>query len=201
MDFLEVIRTRRSIRSFKDTPVPGELINQMIEAGRLAPSRANSQPWRFITITDAAIKQQLHQAVYHQRVVLDAPLLIAVLGIVDPRGTVPERTFELVQQGAISEDVKNFADHVLDNWNPGDLKADAALNSAIAATHIALAAHALGLGCCWVKLCIDDEVLKILYVPDGYYNAGILAIGYPDEQPSARPRLPASELVHRNRFS
>jgi nitroreductase len=105
-----------------------------------------------------------------------------------------------VQAGAFGMDVKDFADHVLDNWDPSELKTDAALNSGIAGTHIALAAHALGLGCCWVKLCRDDQVLKILRVPDGYYLAGLLAIGYPDENPAARPRLPLSEMVHHDAF-
>jgi nitroreductase len=113
---------------------------------------------------------------------------------------VPARTFELVQAGCFSEQVKDLADHVLDHWDASRLETDAALNSAIAATHIALAAHALGLGCCWIKLCRDDEVLDVLGVPPGYYHAGTLAIGFPDEEPRARPRLPLSVLVHRDTF-
>ena len=69
-----------------------------------------------------------------------------------------------------------------------------------AGAFMAMAAHALGLGCCWVKLCKDDDVLRILRVPAGHYMAGILAIGYPDECPAARPRLPLSELVHYDTF-
>ncbi|MCA9711703.1 MAG: hypothetical protein KDK70_38060, partial [Myxococcales bacterium] len=61
-------------------------------------------------------------------------------------------------------------------------------------------AHGLGLGCCWVKLCQDDKVLEILGVPSTYYNAGVLAIGYPDESPKQRPRLPLETLVFRNRY-
>jgi nitroreductase len=200
MDFMDLVRTRRSIRRYKGTPVPENLVAQLLEAGRLAPSRANSQPWHFVVVTDSAVKRRLYGAVYHQQPILDAPLLIVVLGVIDPRPSVPARTLELVQVGAFGMDVKDFADHVLDNWNAGDLKADAALNSAIAGTHIALAAHALGLGCCWVKLCKDDEVLRILGVPDGFYMAGVLAIGYPDESPPARPRLPLAGLVHHDAF-
>lgn len=64
-----------------------------------------------------------------------------------------------------------------------------------------LAAHGLGLGCCWVKLCKDDQVLEILGVPhDAYYNAGVLALGYPGESPKPRPRVPLDTLVFRNRY-
>ncbi|MBM4143762.1 MAG: hypothetical protein FJ225_09270 [Lentisphaerae bacterium] len=200
MDFMELVRTRRSIRRYTNTPVPEDLVAQVLEAGRLAPSRANSQPWHFLVVRDATVKRELYSAVYHQQLVLDAPVLIAVLGVIDPRPSVPARTLELVQAGAFGMDVKDFADHVLDNWNPADLKTDAALNSAIAGAYMTLAAHALGLGCCWVKLCQDDEVLRILEVPNGYYHAGLLAIGWPDESPASRPRLPLAEIVHHERF-
>jgi nitroreductase len=198
MDIMDFLRTRRSIRKYTDEPVPEEIVRLLLEAGHLAPSRANSQPWKFVVVTDPHVKQQLYDAVYCQKLVLEAPLLIAVLGVIDPRKSVPLRTRELVDAGCFGEDVKDFADHVLDDWAQTELKTDAALNSAIAATHIMLAAHGLGLGCCWIKLCMDDKVLELLGVPSSYYHTGILAIGYPAESPKARPRLPLEELVFDN---
>jgi nitroreductase len=199
-DILELIESRRSIRHFQDRPIPPEVVDKLLRAGQLAPSRANSQPWRFIVIDDQATKEALFEAVYKQKLVLAAPLLITVLGVIDPRKSVPHRTQELVEANCFGQDVKEFADRVLDDWTMAELKVDAALNSAIAATHIILAAHSLGLGCCWVKLCQDDKVLEILGVPSDYYNAGVLAIGYPDEHPKQRPRVPLETLVYRNRY-
>lgn len=199
-DILELFETRRSIRKYQDRPIPPELVDKLLRAGQIAPSRANSQPWRFIVIDDPATKEALYEAVYKQKLVLAAPLLISVLGVIDPRKSVPSRTQELVEADCFGHDVKEFADRVLDDWSLAELKVDAALNSAIAATHIILAAHALGLGCCWVKLCQDDKVLEILGVPSGYYNTGVLAIGYPDESPKQRPRVPMETLVYRNRY-
>ena len=63
-----------------------------------------------------------------------------------------------------------------------------------------LAAHSLGLGCCWIKLIDDQSVLKILNVPEGYYNTGILSIGYPDQSPNQRPRLPLNSIVFYEKF-
>jgi len=197
---MQFLARRRSIRKYLETPVSDELVQQLLKAGRLAPSRGNSQPWRFIVITDSGLKNELFDAVYRQEIVRTAPLLIAVLGVIDVRDTVPTRTAELVRAGAFGADVKDVADHVLDDWTQAELKVDAALNSSIAATYMMLAAHGLGLGCCWIKLCVDDRVLRILRVPDGYYNAGILAIGYADESPPARPRCPLNSLVHYQRF-
>ena len=52
MELIEAIRTRRSIRQFEDRPVPAAMIRQIIEAGMMAPSAGNQQPWHFLVITD-----------------------------------------------------------------------------------------------------------------------------------------------------
>jgi len=81
------------------------------------------------------------------------------------------------------------------------MEVDPALNASIAATTLMYQAHQLGLGCCWVKLIEDTEVLKILNVPSGYYHAGLLAIGFPDENPKMRPRIDISNLIHFEQFN
>jgi nicotinate-nucleotide--dimethylbenzimidazole phosphoribosyltransferase len=57
--FLEVLQARRSIRTgfLKDKPVPDELIEKILEAGRWAPSAGNSQPWEFLVIRDLEIRE------------------------------------------------------------------------------------------------------------------------------------------------
>ena len=59
MDVLEAIKKRRSIRSFKSTPIDQKTLDAILEAGRLAPSWGNTQTWRFIIIEDNNIKTQL----------------------------------------------------------------------------------------------------------------------------------------------
>lgn len=59
MDVLTAIRERRSIRKFKEEPVPQHLLMQVLEAGRIAPSAGNRQPWKFLVVTDAATRQKL----------------------------------------------------------------------------------------------------------------------------------------------
>ena len=60
--FLELARTRRSIRRFKPDPVPDELVKKILEAGRWAMSGANGQPWEFIVVKDKEIKNKLAAA-------------------------------------------------------------------------------------------------------------------------------------------
>ncbi|MGD2205356.1 MAG: nitroreductase family protein [Anaerolineae bacterium] len=81
---LWLMQSRRSIRRYQDRPVPDELIEQMLEAARLAPSAANSQPWRFVVVRDPELRRRVaqHAASYFIRWahVDEAPLLIVLCG-------------------------------------------------------------------------------------------------------------------------
>jgi nitroreductase len=59
MDFMKVIQERRSVRKYKDTPVPNEIIREVLEAARRSPSWANTQVWRFIVVKDQNVKERL----------------------------------------------------------------------------------------------------------------------------------------------
>jgi len=75
---METIQQRRSIRKFKADPVSDELITQMLEAARLAPSGTNRQPWRFQVIKDQNLKEQIfNEASFGGKPLLEAPVIIA----------------------------------------------------------------------------------------------------------------------------
>lgn len=75
---LELIRSRRSVRRFSDRPVPDEAVDQVLEAGRWAPSGQNNQPWRFMVVRDPAVKAALAPLTRYGVVVKAAPVLIPV---------------------------------------------------------------------------------------------------------------------------
>lgn len=75
---LEAIAQRRSIRNFTDQTVDSNALYDIIQAGVWAPSGLNNQPWRFVIITDAAIRAQLAEQTTYGHIVLAAPALIAV---------------------------------------------------------------------------------------------------------------------------
>jgi nitroreductase len=77
MDVFEVIRSRRSIRSYLDRPVEEEKLIQVLDAGRLAPSANNRQEWRFVVVRDKETRQKLAEAACGQRFVAQAPVVIA----------------------------------------------------------------------------------------------------------------------------
>jgi nitroreductase len=79
MNLMEIIKGRRSIRSYIDKPVEKEKLEAVLEAARLAPSARNRQKWQFIVITDPAVKEVMAEACHNQPSVKQAPVCIVVV--------------------------------------------------------------------------------------------------------------------------
>ena len=79
MDTLRCIRTRREVRDYLDKPVPQESVQQILEAGRLAPSSKNSQPWHFIVIRNKDTLRRISDLTPTGKHIAQAPLAIAIL--------------------------------------------------------------------------------------------------------------------------
>ncbi len=75
MDAYEAIQKRKSIRNYELTPVPKETLLKILEAGRIAPSAGNRQPWHFIIVTDAEKRKELSRGVF-ARFLVDVPVVI-----------------------------------------------------------------------------------------------------------------------------
>jgi len=78
METIEAIRTRRSVREFKDEDVSDSTLEQILEAGRWAPSGLNNQAWRFIVVRNQDTKVAISRLTKYGRIIKNAPVLIAV---------------------------------------------------------------------------------------------------------------------------
>jgi nitroreductase len=76
MEVMTAVKTRRSIRKFKPVPVPEAQLRQVLEAGRIAPSAGNRQPWKFVVVRDAATRKELVSACRNQAFVGEAGAII-----------------------------------------------------------------------------------------------------------------------------
>jgi nitroreductase len=79
LDVFNAIQARKSIRAYQDTPIPREVLERILEAGRLAPSARNVEPWHFIVVTSTKKRKALAKGVY-AKFLSEAPLVVAVLG-------------------------------------------------------------------------------------------------------------------------
>ncbi len=79
MDAFEALKTRRSVRAY-DTgkPVPREMLEQLVDCGRLAASARNTQPWEFVVVMDAARRAEIAAMANHGKFIADAAACVAV---------------------------------------------------------------------------------------------------------------------------
>jgi len=184
----EAIQKRRSIRKFRPDPVPEELLTQMLEAARLAPSGTNRQPWRFQILRDGELRTRLIQEalIGEQPHVAQAPVVVVcgseLLTFVKGHKLAPPGSEYF---GADSEDPQELA-----RFLP-----DAHMYTAIAIEHMVLMATALGLGTCWVQRMRFGQAAKALGWPRHIAVLTLLLVGYPDEDPPPRPRVPMEQIL------
>lgn len=204
---MKVIRGRRSVRKYKNEPVPDEVIEAILDAARMAPNGENYQPWEFIVIRDKAIITELGLigAQASGRRFLQEYLR----GDLEKRfAAVPPEKRERIIQKLIDGRVSGFvadAPVVIAVCNVGYAGVDNAMDCAAATENLLLAAHALGLGACWVIASTKDardlrRVKALLGVPNQVHVPYIISIGYPDEFPNMRPRKPVAEITYYNKY-
>ena len=174
MELSAVIQERKSIRKFKQEEVPENMVRELIEAGRLAPSGTNIQPTRYVIIKDAENREQLSECT-PLPFVPAAPVVIACC--------FDKQAF---QPGVNTR---------LDKLDDASLYAYFSLNAAIAIEHIILKAVDLGLGSCWVMMFDKDKVRKLIGLDERYELVALLPVGYPDQAPEAKPRLDLEQLI------
>jgi nitroreductase len=201
----EAVHQRRSIRSFKRTPVPDEMILEILEAARVAPSGSNSQPWRFVVVTDTEEKKQLRDLCFNQAFVEEAGVDFVICTDLSAysRDAYKRRRQESVEAGIVpaSRLTDETYQKYIESIDDSDLRSQitpATANTYIAAEHIVLMAEALGLGSCWVGGISDHRAVRdLLGIPRGILVLGIIAVGYADAEPQARPRLPLQDILLR----
>ena len=203
---LELVKNRRSLRRFRPDPIPKGTVEKVLEIARYVPSAANSQPWEFVVVEDSEMKKSisknialkfgeaenldptLYNTVPVQPHLYTAPVLIVVCG--DPR---------LQQAYPVFLDGKVLLHQSL----------------AICIYAMQLAAASLGLATAWATIQggpPEEEVKKLLDIPDILTIDHIIPLGYPDEESEkrnkkllpvrerARQRRPLNELVHYGQY-
>ena len=191
---MDAINNRRSIRRFTDAPVEKRLTEELIEAGRAAPSAKNRQPWKYIVFSGAAkaemldimenglnreqvspalpdSKNGLPDARNTLRIMRQAPVVILVL---NTNGTSPfaevsadDRITEICDTLSIGASIQN----------------------------ILLKAQESGLGTLWIaNTCYAYEELT-RYLDTDSQLVGAVAVGYTDESPAQRPRKPLDDIL------
>jgi nitroreductase len=197
MELKRVTEVRRSIRRFKPDPLNAELILELLEAARLAPSGTNLQPWRFMAVTSPLMREKLAACTYHMSFVGQAPLTMVCCADFSSLGDRGRRIRELAAAGVFDGlDVEKITQtgHRQPNRNDAADLAYLNMNVAIAVEHMILRGTELGLGSCWVMMFSKKKVMELLELPETLHVLALVPFGYPDQSPAARPRLPLDAI-------
>jgi len=193
----DAIKQRRSIRKYSPRPISPEILREILEAAGWAPSAHNAQPWRFIVLTDASLKQQLSKAmadVWVADMIKDG---IRCEARENQRKTSVEQFTNapvLIVACLTMKDMLRYADE-----SRQKSERDLAVQSLGAAIqNMLLAAHANGLSACWfcAPIFCKETVRRVLKIPDDVEPQALITLGYPAEKPRAPSRKPLEDHVY-----
>ncbi len=200
MDTITAITSRRSVKQFDpDFTLPDVDANQIIELAALAPTAFNIQHWRFVTVKDPALRQQLRTVSWDQAQVTDASMLIILCADMKAWKKSPERYWKNSDKA-----VQDFILPAIDNYyrNNEQTQRDEALRSCgMAAQTIMLAAKALGYESCPMDGFDFTAVANLINLPEDHLISMYIAIGKPlqDAHPRAG-QLPLADILIEDRF-
>ncbi|MDF2938313.1 MAG: hypothetical protein K0Q90_3686 [Paenibacillaceae bacterium] len=200
MHVRETIHNRRSARSFKQTHIGEEVLREMLEAARLAPSAGNGQSHIFGIVDDADTKTALAKAAGSQMWIAEAPVVIACCARLEADlRDLPEEDFGLmVNRTRFGRPFLDYLNAYGDRTSVGTLFANAA--PLIPAEHMFLTAVAHGLAACFVGYLDVAEASRILRLPEDTVCLYLLPVGYPADEPKEKACKPVQEISFRNTY-
>ena len=177
MNTTDCIKTRRSIRNYKEDQIPQDLLKEVVDLARFAPSWKNTQIARYYVVQSAELKQKIAEScvmgfTYNTGTLIKAPALV-VLAYVEKRSGFERDGSCTTPKGS--------------DWEMFD--------AGIAAQTFCLAANEKGLGTCIMGIFDDVAVAEAISLPEGQKVGALIAVGYPAEAPAAPARKEAEQLV------
>ena len=172
MEFYDVVKSRKSIKKFKNTPVNKEKLTKMIEAAMMSPSWKNNTSYKFILVDEKNKLEQISKSIMNKddsaaQSILEAPMTAVIVADPDASGEVENREYYLV-------------------------------DSAIAMEHFILSATNEGYGTCWIAAIDEDIIKKALSIPQSYKVVAMTPIGEIAESKEHNNKKDAKDFVFLN---
>jgi nitroreductase len=199
MDLTDAMRTAGSTRRHRTDPVPDEIIYRILDNARFAPSGGNRQPWRVVVVKDAALRSALSQIYRKSWYQFHAPLFTAPGEqpqpdyYADHLHLVPLQLVVLVSVAGITT-----TNQAIDTSR---VAGGAAIYPFVQNLVLGIRGEGLGTTLTTVLVPVEDEVNRLLRVPDGYHVAAHLGVGWPERSLRTRlSRYPVEDFATVNHF-
>ena len=172
---IDCLMNHRSIRRFKPDPIPEATIEVLLRAGVRAATAGGIQPYKFIVIDDPDL----------QKTISCIPGPLTIVALVDQYRV--KRYYELFDAPFYNDQAINL---MISFWD-----------ATIALQNVVIAAESLGLGTVYIGGILSTDIEEALGAPEYVFPAGLVTLGYPDEEPDLKPRLPLEAVVCRNEYT
>jgi len=191
LSIIDALKTRRSIRKYSSRRIAKEVLNEILDAARWAPSAHNAQPWRFVVLTKNALKRNLAEAMASAWM-MDMNEDNVPVEVREKLTKISVERFAHAPVIAVAcltmEDMIQYTDEFRQQCEH-----DLAVQSLGAAIqNVLLTAHAYGLGACWfcAPVFCKEAVRKALKIPEDVEPQALITMGYPAEKPRPLHKRP-----------
>ncbi|MBN1145450.1 MAG: nitroreductase family protein [Bacteroidales bacterium] len=181
---LKIILDHRSIRNYKEDPVPDSVLQEILTAATRASTTGNMQVYSIVVTTETPVKEMLWEAHFRQNMVKQAPLVLTFCADFN-------RFNKWCRLRKADPGYDNFLSFMT-----------AAIDALLASQNCALAAESHGLGICYLGTTTynADKIIDVLNLPEAVVPVTTLVIGYPAESPELTDRLPVDAVVHHEKY-
>ncbi|MEM0473415.1 MAG: NAD(P)H-dependent oxidoreductase [Candidatus Aenigmatarchaeota archaeon] len=198
MEFEKILKERYAAKSFDRKKIPQELVDRLVEIIRMTPSSYNVQPWKIKIIEDDEIKKKLMPASYNQPQVETCSHLLVLCADTDVEKNVDKVTELMIKEGvekdkanAYSKMVKSF----LKSLSKEEITVWTQKQVYIALSNALNGSKALGFDACPMEGFDPEEYRKILKLPKNIVPTVLCPIGYANDKPRKKIRLPKDDII------
>ena len=201
MKTTDAIRARRSVKQFDaDHEMSEEEVNELLSLAVLSPTAFNIQNWRFVVVTDRALRKQIREVAWDQAQVTDTSLFIVICADLKAWEKQPDRYWN-----SAPKEVREFMLPAIDAYYRGkdQVQRDEAMRSCgIAAQTLMLAAKSMGYESCPMDGFDFEKIAELIHLPADHVVAMFVAIGKGTKEAWPRPgQLDLDEVIIKNRFA
>ena len=201
MKAVDAIRTRRAVKQFDaNHEMPEEEVNELLSLAVLSPTAFNIQNWRFVVVTDRALRKQIREVAWDQAQVTDSSLFIVVCADLKSWEKQPGRYW-----ANAPKEIQDFMLPAIDAYyrDKDQVQRDEAMRSCgIVAQTLMLAAKSMGYDSCPMDGFDFEKVAELIHLPDDHVIAMFVAIGKGTKEAWPRPgQLALDEVIINNSFT
>jgi nitroreductase len=180
----DTILNHRTIRKYTGDPVPGKILDYILEAGTRASTTGNMQLYSVIVSTEDSVKEKLAPCHFNQPMVMEAPVVLTFCA-----------DFNRFNHWCRLRQAEPGYDNFLSFMT-------AAIDALLVAQNVCVAAEDAGLGICYLGTTtyMAEQIIEVLGLPEGVVPVTTVTIGYPDEMPELTDRLPLEAVIHREKY-